>query len=67
MTENTDNLVLDILRAIRQDVGDIKEEVIEIKSRLTSLENRVSIMQKTLDRHDVRFARIETRLNLVEA
>lgn len=37
MTDNVENLILEHLRAIRADIGGIKEDVREIKQRLASL------------------------------
>jgi archaellum component FlaC len=73
MTENVENLVLEHLRAIRADVGDIKE-------RMNRVELRLSVMEQTLgslyalagsDRESLhgltrRVERIERRLELVE-
>ncbi|MDS4022156.1 MAG: hypothetical protein RKR03_16900 [Candidatus Competibacter sp.] len=38
MADNVENLILEHLRAIRADIGGIKDDVREIKQRLTSLE-----------------------------
>ena len=66
MPEKTENLVLELLRVIRGDVALIKEELAEIKQRMTSMETRLGIMQKSPDRYDIRFAHIETRIDLVD-
>lgn len=41
MADSIENLILEHLRAIRADIGGIKEDVREIKQRLTSLESVV--------------------------
>jgi len=46
MTEKVDNLVLEHLRAIRADVGSIKDDVREVKHRLTSLEGAVAGLKR---------------------
>ena len=38
MTSDPDNLVLSLLRSIRDDIGQIKADVIEVKERLGLLE-----------------------------
>ena len=65
MTEETENLVLEHLRAIRSDISQVKGDVQEIKARMTAVEGRLGIMQQSFDRHDERLARIETRVDLV--
>lgn len=42
MTENVENLILEHLRAMRADIGGIKDDVREIKQRLTGLEGAVA-------------------------
>ena len=39
MTDNVENLILEHLRAIRTDIGGIKDDVREIEQRLTGLES----------------------------
>lgn len=46
MGDNIENLILEHLRAIRADIGGIKEDVCEIKQRLTSLEAVVAGLQR---------------------
>ena len=41
VADNLENLILEHLRAIRADIGGIKDDVREIKQRLTSLEAAV--------------------------
>ena len=49
MTDNIENLILEHLRAIRADIGDVKEDVREIKQQITSLETAVAGLRH--DRH----------------
>jgi septal ring factor EnvC (AmiA/AmiB activator) len=81
MTEQTENLILEHLRAMRADIGAIKDDVREIKSRLTSLEAAVAGLRRDSAnlfgdvveshvRHDrlvERIERIERRLDLRDA
>jgi hypothetical protein len=46
VTENIENLILEHLRAIRADIGGIKEDTREIKQRLTSLESAVAGLKR---------------------
>ncbi len=43
MTDNVENIILEHLRAIRSDVGNIRADVAEIKLRLGSIEMSVGI------------------------
>jgi tetrahydromethanopterin S-methyltransferase subunit G len=73
MTDKVDNLVLEHLRAIRADVGAIKDDVREIKHRLASLEGAVAGLKRdqassyadTADQH-LRYDRLADRLERVE-
>ena len=38
MVDDPNNLVLEHLRAIRTDLGEVREDMREVKQRLTSLE-----------------------------
>ena len=70
MGENVDSLVLEMLRAIRGDVGGIKDDVREIKSRLTSLEGAIAGVKRdqaaayadTAEQHS-RYDRLTERLD----
>ena len=46
MADNVENLILEHLRAIRADIGGIKDDVREIKHRLTSSEAAVASIQR---------------------
>ena len=48
MTDNVENLILEHLRAIRADVGQIKEDMSTVKQRLTSVESQIAQLPKTL-------------------
>jgi hypothetical protein len=78
MTDNTENIVLEHLRLIRSEIGDVKKIQGDILLRLGSLENTVRSVryevltcadvddrqQKTLDFLYEKIQRIEKRLEL---
>jgi uncharacterized coiled-coil protein SlyX len=77
-TDNVESLIVEHLRAIRSDIGGMKEDVREIKSRVTSLEvGQATIIQHLghmsgdiaeqhtrYDRLAERIARLEKRLEI---
>jgi hypothetical protein len=66
MTDETQNLVLEHLRAIRADMSDLKEGIHNLQVRMTSIEENMGTMNRRLDYID-RVERIEQRLGIVEA
>ena len=74
MSEKTENLVLEHLRAIRTDVGDLKTSVRAIRDEIIGLRNQFHIMQGDALRQEQNIAtmnvdleRIKSRLNLTDA
>lgn len=74
MTEQTENLVLEHLRAIRLDIADLKNGSRDIKARLASIESYIATLHSdsargalNLDDLQRRVERIETRLDLTDA
>jgi predicted nuclease with TOPRIM domain len=79
MADNVENLILEHLRAIRADIGGIKEDSREIKQRLTSLEAGMAALRRDnanlygdvadqharYDRLADRVERLERRLDIV--
>ena len=63
----TDNIVLEHLRAIRATVDRISDDMQEVKSRLGILEHQYASLSTRLDRIDERVLRIEKRIGLIEA
>lgn len=75
----SDNLVLELLRAIRADLGQLSADVREVKHRLTSLELSMAGMRRDIaglyeqgaasnlrsDTLEDRVQRIERRLELI--
>lgn len=73
MAPEPDNLVLELLRAIRTDVTSIREDSREIKSRLASLESGFAGMKRDhagfygdLADHHSRYDRLADRIERIE-
>ena len=73
MTEESENLVLEMLRRIRASQERMELDIQDIKTRMTSLEITVAQMgtqfaaqSLRMDRFEERLARIERRLDLVD-
>lgn len=71
---DTDNIILEHLRAIRAKLDQHSEEFRDIKARLLSVEKHVALLQSdvvdvrhVLDGHGDRLGRIEQRLSLSDA
>ncbi len=62
----SDNLVLELLRAIRSDIADLKTGQVEIKERLGFLDGQYGSLWRRVDRIDLRLDRIERRLGIVD-
>jgi hypothetical protein len=78
MSDAPDNLVIELLRAIRSDISQLRESVADQGRRLTLLEIAVSNLAASemghyanfslrADRIEMRLDRIEKRLGLIEA
>ena len=63
----SDNIVLDLLRAIRGDIADIKVDLIEIKERIGLLEAGYSSLSRRVDRMGGDVERIKRRLEIADA
>lgn len=70
MTENTENLVLEILRRLQNEISGIhremREDFREIKTRLTLLEQHFATHTAALANQSGRIDRLEQRLERVE-
>lgn len=64
---DTDNVVLEHLRAIRATQDRHTEMLLELKGRVGLLEQQYANISNRVDRMDDRLTRIEKRLDLVEA
>ena len=74
MTEDTENMVLEMLRRIRASQERTELDIADVKSRVSALEQvqgqvlvLLGTMNQRMDRFDERLGRIERRLELVEA
>ena len=63
----SDNLVLELLRAIRGDIGEMKTDTIEIKERLGLIESQYASLSRRVDRLGGDVEQIKKRLDLVPA
>jgi len=74
MTGDTENLILEHLRALRAGDTEIKGELRDIKARLASIESYIATLHGdqartavSLDELEERVQRLEQRTGLVEA
>jgi hypothetical protein len=67
MSDQPGNLVIEMLRAIRGDLADVKADLIELKQRVGLLEGRYASLSTRVDRIAGDVALIKRRLDLVEA
>jgi hypothetical protein len=64
----------ELLKRVHAELGELRVEVRDLKTRLTILEGHIGgiiasqqLTNERLDRLEVRFERVERRLDLVEA
>ena len=67
MSDTPQNMVLELLRAIRGDIGELKADMIEVKERLGLIESQYPNLSRRTDRIGGDVEQIKRRLNLVEA
>jgi phage shock protein A len=67
MSDDPQNLVLDLLRAMRGDLGEIKTDLVELKQRVGLLEAQYASLSNRIDRIAGDVGLIKPRLDLVEA
>jgi hypothetical protein len=74
MTEETENMVLEMLRRIRASQERMELDVVDLKSRVSGIEqvqgqilNLIGGLGVRMDRIEERVSRIERRLDLVDA
>jgi predicted nucleic acid-binding Zn-ribbon protein len=74
MTEETENLVLEMLRKIRGSQERTEEDIMDLKIRMSAVEHhlgqhqlQLSAINTRLDHMDGRLIHIERRLDLVSA
>jgi hypothetical protein len=51
MTDGMDNIVLEHLRALRADVGDLKNDMRDVKARLASIESYIATLHTDVYPH----------------
>jgi hypothetical protein len=66
MAENTKNLVIEHLRAIRGDLAEFKADMIEIKTRIGHMEGLYANLSARVDRLAGDIQHTKRRLDLVE-
>jgi hypothetical protein len=67
MSQSTDNLVLEMLRAIRSTQEKQSHDLLEIKERIGFVEQQYASISRRVDRIDERLDRVDRRLGLIEA
>jgi predicted nuclease with TOPRIM domain len=63
----SDNIVLDMLRAIRADLAELHVDAVEIKERLGLLEGGYASLSRRVDRMTGDIEQIKRRLDIVDA
>lgn len=66
MTDETENLVLDILRKIQADIGNLRFDIVDIKHRVTMLERNTADIASSFAGQSARLDRVEERLDRIE-
>lgn len=64
---DTDGIVLEHLRAIRAELGELRTDTVEIRERVGSLKQQYSTLSSRVDRMAGDIAQIKKRLDLVNA
>ena len=67
MSDQPDNLILNMLRAIRSDMAEMKMDIIEIKQRLGMLEMQYANLSIRVDRLVGDMEMVKRRLDLADA
>jgi predicted nuclease with TOPRIM domain len=66
MTDQPDNLVLQMLRRMDAKLDRVIDDVHDLKVRMSAVEEGLVGVHRRMDRLEVRVERIERRLDLVE-
>lgn len=66
MIENVENSILEHLRAIRADVGTLKDDNVFMKARMSSLEHHMAGVHADFATVNSRMDGIEKRLDRIE-
>jgi hypothetical protein len=65
MAKESSNLVLEYLRALRMDMGELRADVRDMKGRLTSIEVSAANLHGDFAGQSARIDRIESRLERI--
>ena len=63
----SDNLVLELLRAIRGDIAELRADNVELRERMGLLEGQASSISRRLDRLVGDVSQVRRRLDLADA
>ena len=66
MTETVENRILEHLRAIRADVGTLKDDNVFIKARMSSIEHQMAGVHADFATINSRMDSVEKRLDRIE-
>jgi hypothetical protein len=66
MASEPDSLVLQHLRAIREQIDLVNDRLLELTQRVGSIEVQIANVSVRVDRIDARLDRVERRLGLIE-
>ncbi len=67
MSDNPDNMILTLLRAIRGDIAEVKADIAEVKERLGILETQYASLSRRVDRIGGDMERVKRRWELADA
>lgn len=73
MTADIDNIILEHLRGLRADLGDVRSDMRDVKARLSSIESYIATLHGDqarsgikLDELTQRIERLEKRTGLID-
>ena len=66
MTEKTENLVLELLRAMRPDIANIKQDIREMKGQLISIRHHLVVTDSDAVRNEEGIAHLQVRVERIE-
>ena len=67
MADESDNLVLPMLRRSDANVSEMREDIRDLKVRMTHVEEGLAGVNRQIDRVELRLDRIERRPELVDS
>jgi len=66
MTEKTENLVLELLRAMRSDIANIKQDIREMKGQLISIRHYLVVTDSDAGPNEEGIAHLQVRVERSE-